>query len=40
MFQIKALSYFQGILQSNDQKPDFWNSFTEQTQKFLCTSNV
>ena len=33
MTEIKALSLFQGNPQSSDQKPDFWNSSTKQTQK-------
>ena len=33
MTEIKALSLLQGNPQSSDQKPDFWNSSTKQTQK-------
>ena len=40
MIEIKALSYFQGNPQSSVHKPNFWNSFTKQTQQFQCTSNV
>ena len=37
MTEIKVLSVLQGNPESSDQKPDIWNSFTEQ---FLCTSNT
>ena len=40
MIEIKALSLFQGNPRSSDQEPDFWNSFTKQTQPFACTSNA
>ena len=40
MIENKALFFFQGNPQSSDLKPDFWNSFTKQTQQFLCTSNA
>ena len=38
--EIKALSLFQGNPKSWDEEPDFWNSFTKQTQQFLCTNNT
>ena len=40
MLEIKGFSVFQGNPQSSDEKPDFWNRFTEDTQGILCTSNV
>ena len=36
MIEIKTLSHFLGNLQSSDQKPDFWNSFTKQTSVSYC----
>ena len=35
--KLKHSPFFKEI-QSREQKPDFWNSFTKQTQQFLCTS--
>ena len=40
MIEIKALPLFQGSPQISDQKSDFWNSFTKQTQQFPCSSNT
>ena len=39
MIEIKTLSLFQGNPQNNDHMSDFWNSFTQQIQQFLCTRN-
>ena len=40
VIEITALSLFHGNSQSRDQKPDFWNSFTKQIQKFLRPGNA
>ena len=33
MTEIKTFSLFHGNPENNDQIPDFWNTFTQQTQK-------
>ena len=40
VIQIQQISLFQGNPQRGDQKVKFWNSFTKQSQQFLCTSNI
>ena len=37
--EIKILSFLQQNPQNNDRITDFSNSFTQQTQQFLCKSN-
>ena len=39
MIKIKSHLLFERNLQSNYQKPDFWNSLTKERQQFLLTSN-
>ena len=37
MIKIKTLSFFQRNPQNTDKIPNFWNSFKQLTQQFLCT---